>query len=86
MTRRQALPTTLPQYDCFINLEGKRFVREDGRRDEMSKAIIEQTDGMMFIVNSTDDPSTRYSLGKKSVQYYVDNGLYGYMLDTTLEG
>lgn len=72
--------------DCFINLEGKRFVREDGRRDEMSKAIIEQTDGMMFIVNSTDDPSTRYSLGKKSVQYYVDNGLYGYMLDTTLEG
>ena len=71
--------------DCFINKEGKRFVREDGRRDEMSKAIIAQTDGMMFIVSSTDDPATRYSLGKKSVQYYVDNNLYGYMLSDNLE-
>ena len=83
-------PTTGATYniagtDCFINKEGKRFVREDGRRDEMSKAIIEQTDGMMFVVNSTDDPSTRYSLGKKSVQYYVDNNLYGYMLSDNLE-
>lgn len=29
----------------FINNEGKRFVKEDGRRDELSKAIIEQGAG-----------------------------------------
>lgn len=94
MEQIQLLPFCDPQtgatyniagVDCFINKEGKRFVREDGRRDEMSKAIIEQTDGMMYVVNSTDDPSTRYSLGKKSVQYYVDNNLYGYMLADNLE-
>jgi len=70
--------------DCFINKEGKRFVREDGRRDEMSKAILNQTDGMMFVVNSTDDPATRLSLGGKSLQYYVDNNLYSFMISDNL--
>lgn len=94
MDQIQLLPFCDPQtgatyniagVDCFINKEGNRFVREDGRRDEMSKGIIAQTDSMMFVVNSTDDPSTRYSLGKKSVQYYVDNNLYGYMLAENLD-
>lgn len=70
--------------DCYINKEGKRFVREDGRRDEMSKAIIEQTDGMMYVVMSTDDASTRKSLGGMTLQYYVDNNLYGYMMSDNL--
>ncbi|MCI9263416.1 MAG: FAD-dependent oxidoreductase [Oscillospiraceae bacterium] len=69
---------------CFINKEGNRFVREDGRRDEMSKGIIDQTDGMMFMVSSTDDPSTRMSLGGMSLQYYIDNNLYGYMIAENL--
>lgn len=70
--------------DCYINKEGKRFVREDGRRDEMAKAIIEQTDGMMYVVMSTDDASTRKSLGGMTLQYYVDNNLYGYMMSDNL--
>ena len=27
-----------------------------------------------------------YSLGKQTLQYYLDNNLYGYMIDTSLEG
>ena len=27
-----------------------------------------------------------YSLGKKTLQYYLDNHLYGYMIDTSIEG
>ena len=72
--------------NTYINKEGKRFVREDGRRDEMSKGILAQTDGMCYCVFAVDDPNETYSLGKMSLQYYLDNNLYGYKMDTTLEG
>ncbi len=38
----------------FINKEGKRFVQEDGRRDVICCALIEQTDGIMYILESGD--------------------------------
>lgn len=38
----------------FVNQEGNRFVREDGRRDEISKATLEQTDSFMYVVESSD--------------------------------
>ncbi len=38
----------------FINKEGKRFVREDGRRDVICSALLSQTDGLMYIVESGD--------------------------------
>ena len=38
----------------FINKEGKRFVREDGRRDDISKASLAQTDGMFYMLESGD--------------------------------
>lgn len=38
----------------FINKEGKRFVREDGRRDEISKGVMSQTDSMFFMLESGD--------------------------------
>ncbi len=38
----------------FINKEGKRFVQEDGRRDVICCALIDQTDGMMYILESGD--------------------------------
>lgn len=34
----------------FINKEGNRFVNEGGRRDEMTLALFEQTDNLMWIV------------------------------------
>ena len=72
--------------NCFINNEGKRFVREDGRRDDMSKGMIAQPDGEVYYLFSCEDPAKVFSLGKKSVQYYLDNNLYGYMIADSLEG
>ncbi|MEG1858117.1 MAG: FAD-dependent oxidoreductase, partial [Pseudoflavonifractor sp.] len=45
----------------FVNKEGNRFVREDGRRDEICQAILAQTDGAAFILNNKvaiPDPTT----------------------------
>ncbi len=95
MDQIQLLPFCNPQTgatfditsaNCFINKEGKRFVREDGRRDEMSKAMIAQPDGLVYYIFSCEDPNQVYSLGKKTLQYYLDNHLYGYMIDTSIEG
>lgn len=47
---------TLPKttYSIFVNREGKRFTREDGRRDYMAIDILKQTGGSIFIVSSSD--------------------------------
>lgn len=43
----------------FVNKEGKRFVREDGRRDEISKGTLQQTGGVMYVIESSDgNPGT----------------------------
>ena len=86
-------PTTGATYDItetdlFINKEGKRFVREDGRRDEISQAILAQTDSIMYIVFSADyapDPEQAFSLGGMSLQYMLDNNVSGYVAADTLE-
>ncbi len=44
----------------FVNQEGKRFVREDGRRDEISKATLAQTGGIMYAVESSDGNTGTY--------------------------
>ena len=74
----------------FINKEGKRFVREDGRRDEMSKAIIEQTDGIMYILGNAEtfgvtDTRDCKTMAGQSVTYYLDNNLYSYVVGDTLD-
>ena len=38
----------------FVNQEGERFVREDGRRDVICNAVLAQTNGMMYIIESAD--------------------------------
>ena len=38
----------------FVNKDGERFVKEDGRRDELCLAIFEQPDKFMYIVQSGD--------------------------------
>ncbi len=45
-------------YVIYVNKEGKRFVREDGRRDEICNAILQQTDGIMYILESSDENET----------------------------
>lgn len=38
----------------FINKEGKRFVQEDGRRDQICLEVLNQTDSMYYILESGD--------------------------------
>lgn len=75
----------------FINKEGKRFVREDGRRDDISKATLAQTDGMFYMLESGDgegykdikDPEWRSADGF-TIDYLKDNG-YIFVGDTLEE-
>ena len=79
--------TSVSMSNVFINKNGERFVREDGRRDVMSKAIIQQPDGIMYILFSADlapDASQAKTLGGQSLQYYLDNKLSGYEMGETL--
>lgn len=43
-TYGQGVFTAYIENQMYINKEGSRFVKEDGRRDELSKAILEQSD------------------------------------------
>lgn len=38
----------------YVNKEGKRFVREDGRRDEISLAMMKQTEGIGYSIQCAD--------------------------------
>lgn len=45
----------------YVNQDGYRFVREDGRRDEISLAMLEQEGGLAYLINNVDtiaDPNT----------------------------
>ena len=66
MDQIQLLPFCNPQTgatfditsaNCFINKNGERFVREDGRRDEMAKAMIAQPEGLVYYIFSCEDPT-----------------------------
>ncbi len=74
----------------FINKEGKRFVREDGRRDVMSNGIINQTDSVMYMFGNAaaygvEDFHDCKTLAGQDVGYFLDNGLNGYFAADTLE-
>ena len=72
----------------FLNVNGERFVREDGRRDEMSRAIIAQPEGYMYMVFSADsapDPTKAGMLGGHNLAYYLENNLSGYVKGDTVE-
>ncbi len=44
--------------ELCVNKEGKRFVREDGRRDEICTALLQQTDSTWFFIESADGDYT----------------------------
>lgn len=43
------------EYYYQINKEGKRFMAEDGRRDYMTNALLNQTDAYSYIITSAND-------------------------------
>lgn len=72
----------------FVNNQGERFVREDGRRDVISSAIFEQEDGQMWLVQSSDlmgDEDIAVSLEDVPMKYLIDNNVYGWVKGDTIE-
>lgn len=50
--------------EIFINKEGKRFVREDGRRDEICLGVLNQPDAMFYFLESADGDYTDIETAK----------------------
>ena len=71
--------------EIFINKEGKRFVQEDGRRDQICLASLEQTDGMFYFLESADgdyvDIDEAISADGFSLRFLEEQG-YIYVADT----
>lgn len=82
----QMLPTTVKSFTpaidstILVNKEGKRFVKEDGRRDEISKATLEQPETKYWrIVDAhvTEDMLNGVAYTGEVIDEMVDNqGVY----------
>lgn len=74
--------------ELCVNKEGKRFVREDGRRDEICTALLEQTDSTWFFIESADgdytDVKTAVTADGFTFQQMEEEG-YIYIADTIEE-
>lgn len=63
----------------FLNMEGKRFVREDGRRDEISLKVLEQTGAEYWIVysgNSVSKLGAVTDVSNRTAEYLVGKGMW----------
>jgi urocanate reductase len=72
----------------FINKEGKRFVQEDGRRDQICLASLEQTDGMFYFLESGDGNAPDLKNGKSGDGFnlsFLEEQEYIYTADTLEE-
>ena len=72
----------------YVNQEGNRFVREDGRRDVISAAILAQTNGRMYTIHNhiaIADPATHKTLGGRTFAALEEEGLFGFVSAETLE-
>ena len=71
----------------FVNQEGKRFVREDGRRDEISLGILAQTGGYTYMIAT---PRQFGEVSEARNAYHtlpeiIESKTLGYYLADTLE-
>lgn len=64
----------------FVNQEGKRFVKEDGRRDVMCNATTQQTGGYYWMIHD----ASSVDVESVTVKEYL-KGNYMYMADTLEE-
>jgi len=72
----------------FVNKEGNRFTAEDGRRDDICKAALAQTDGLFYAIESWDgnDGQTLDTLVTNNGVTYTDEIAQGNMyIGDTLE-
>lgn len=66
----------------FVNQEGNRFVREDGRRDEICLGMLAQTGGLGYMLQTASsgniDLNTTTDLGGVPLKDLIDAGLVFY--------
>jgi len=64
--------------EIFVNVNGERFVREDGRRDEICLAVLQQPQQMFYFIESADgdyvDIKNAISADGFTFQYLEENG------------
>jgi len=69
-------PSINVEHSFFINKEGKRFVKEDGARDEICLATFEQKDGQYFMINDSKIiPENRKTLSGEDLNNLIEKGL-----------
>lgn len=64
--------STAIENQIFVNVEGNRFVREDGRRDVMSNAVLEQPGKYMYMIG--DNRVAEQSITGSNIQQLLDAG------------
>ena len=72
----------------YVNREGNRFVAEDGRRDVISQAILNQPGRVMYLIQSSDsivDPATTRTLDGRNLAFMIENNISGWVMAPTLE-
>jgi len=73
----------------FVNQDGNRFWREDGRRDDLSLAAKEQNErGKFWVIENSiaiPDPDTTLTTDGRSVTFMVENGISEYYSADTLD-
>ncbi|NCB50389.1 MAG: FAD-dependent oxidoreductase [Clostridia bacterium] len=64
--------------EIFVNINGERFVREDGRRDQICLAVLDQPEQMFYFIESADgdytDVNTAISADGFTFQYLEEKG------------
>ncbi len=74
--------------ELFLNKDGNRFVREDGRRDEICLAVMKQPGQMFYDIQSSesiDDPSKFYSLEGIPLNTMLEKKMFGWIVADDLE-
>ncbi len=64
------------EYYYQVNTDGKRFMAEDGRRDDMTKSLLEQEGAMSFVITDTNRESenSETNLWGDNIEELVENG------------
>ncbi|AJS61422.1 flavocytochrome c [Paenibacillus sp. IHBB 10380] len=59
----------------FVNKAGERFIREDARRDEMTQALMQQEDSLMYVIadSNTFTPGTKNNFDE-TIEQLVETG------------
>lgn len=70
------------EYYYQINTDGERFMAEDGRRDEMTEALLEQEDAMSYVIaGSNPESESGETIWGDNIDELVEDGLV-YRADT----